>query len=110
MGDPVIFLFPCFDIQGLKNTRWCGRNQVIVRPSVTFYLDGAHTPRSIEVCLGNRNAAFAHIIYQCSETLMNIVIICCGSNFSLVKTKVIIGNLRCHKDSNKNVKKQYWSV
>ena len=62
LGDPVIFLFPCFDIQGLKNTRWCGRNQVIVRPSVTFYLDGAHTPRSIEVCLGNRNAPFAHII------------------------------------------------
>ena len=61
LGDPVIFLFPCFDIQGLKNTRWCGRNQVIVRPSVTFYLDGAHTPRSVEVCLGKRNAAFAHI-------------------------------------------------
>ncbi|KAM7447198.1 hypothetical protein ABFA07_004627 [Porites harrisoni] len=36
---------------GLKNTRWCGRNQVIVRPSVTFYLDGAHTPRSIEACV-----------------------------------------------------------
>ncbi|PFX14100.1 Folylpolyglutamate synthase, mitochondrial [Stylophora pistillata] len=35
---------------GLKNTRWCGRNQVIVRPAVTFYLDGAHTPRSMEAC------------------------------------------------------------
>ncbi|XP_044174437.1 folylpolyglutamate synthase, mitochondrial-like isoform X1 [Acropora millepora] len=35
---------------GLKNTRWLGRNQVIVRPRLTFYLDGAHTPRSMEAC------------------------------------------------------------
>ena len=61
-GDLVNFLFPRFDNEGLKNTRWCGRNQVIVRPSVTFYLDGAHTRRSIEVCLGNRNAAFSRIL------------------------------------------------
>ncbi|XP_015758597.1 PREDICTED: folylpolyglutamate synthase, mitochondrial-like [Acropora digitifera] len=35
---------------GLKNTRWLGRNQVILRPRLTFYLDGAHTPRSMEAC------------------------------------------------------------
>lgn len=35
---------------GLRNTRWCGRNQVILRPRVTFYLDGAHTPKSMEAC------------------------------------------------------------
>ncbi|XP_078382408.1 folylpolyglutamate synthase, mitochondrial-like isoform X2 [Oculina patagonica] len=36
---------------GLKNTKWCGRNQVIVRPRVSFYLDGAHTPKSMEACV-----------------------------------------------------------
>lgn len=36
---------------GLKNTKWCGRNQVIVRPCITFYLDGAHTPKSMEACV-----------------------------------------------------------
>jgi len=35
---------------GLKNARWCGRNQVIVRPQVSFYLDGAHTLKSMEAC------------------------------------------------------------
>ncbi|KAJ7339433.1 hypothetical protein OS493_005831 [Desmophyllum pertusum] len=49
---PVAQTFDVSDTfrSGLKNTRWCGRNQVIVRPQVTFYLDGAHTPKSMEAC------------------------------------------------------------
>ncbi|XP_032240819.2 folylpolyglutamate synthase, mitochondrial [Nematostella vectensis] len=37
--------------EGLRNTRWWGRNQMIVLPKITFYIDGAHTPRSIEACI-----------------------------------------------------------
>lgn len=65
----MFFMFSHLDFlmyKGLKNTRWCGRNQVIVRPQVTFYLDGAHTPKSMEVCYGQlktRVEAFCLDIY-----------------------------------------------
>ncbi|KAK3746518.1 hypothetical protein QZH41_016738, partial [Actinostola sp. cb2023] len=39
------------DLLGLKNTVWRGRSQTIVRPEITFYIDGAHTPRSMEACV-----------------------------------------------------------
>ena len=47
--DSLFSISTFLNVQGLKNTRWCGRNQVIVRPQVSFYLDGAHTPKSMEV-------------------------------------------------------------
>ncbi|KAK7487409.1 hypothetical protein BaRGS_00021371 [Batillaria attramentaria] len=34
----------------LSSCRWHGRYQTICRPGVTYYLDGAHTPDSIEAC------------------------------------------------------------
>ncbi|XP_031569550.1 folylpolyglutamate synthase, mitochondrial-like [Actinia tenebrosa] len=36
--------------KGLVSARWNGRCQKIVRPNITFYLDGAHTPKSVEAC------------------------------------------------------------
>nr|KAG5699965.1 hypothetical protein BaRGS_001784 [Batillaria attramentaria] len=41
---------PSFFIDGLSSCRWDGRYQTICRPGVTYYLDGAHTPDSIEAC------------------------------------------------------------
>ena len=35
---------------GLRLCRWAGRNQVVVRGRVTYYIDGAHTPGSVEGC------------------------------------------------------------
>ena len=32
----------------LQMCRWAGRNQVVELGSVTYYLDGAHTPESVE--------------------------------------------------------------
>ena len=32
---------------GLWLCKWAGRNQVVVRGNVTYYLDGAHTPESV---------------------------------------------------------------
>ena len=49
---------------GLENTRWPGRAQITTFskfPSISWYLDGAHTPESLQVCI-------IHILI-CSEKL-----------------------------------------
>ena len=33
---------------GLQQCRWAGRNQVVHRGGVAYYMDGAHTPESVE--------------------------------------------------------------
>jgi folylpolyglutamate synthase len=41
-------------IAGLKNSKWPGRCQAVSDPSLprtTWYLDGAHTPESMQCCL-----------------------------------------------------------
>lgn len=39
------------DKQALKNIKWPGRNQVLnVKPNLTYFLDGAHTIDSIQLC------------------------------------------------------------
>ncbi|NWI64635.1 FOLC protein, partial [Todus mexicanus] len=38
-------------IQGLRDTEWLGRTQVLSRGPVTWYLDGAHTTSSIQACV-----------------------------------------------------------
>ncbi|NWS72169.1 FOLC protein, partial [Crotophaga sulcirostris] len=54
-GRPVP-LAPAFHptdamIQGLRDTEWLGRTQVLPRGAVTWYLDGAHTTSSIQACV-----------------------------------------------------------
>ncbi|NWH79817.1 FOLC protein, partial [Piaya cayana] len=54
-GRPVP-LAPTFQptdamIQGLRDTEWLGRTQVLPRGPVTWYLDGAHTTSSIQACV-----------------------------------------------------------
>lgn len=36
---------------GLANTRWPGRAQLVQRSNAAFFLDGAHTEESLQVCL-----------------------------------------------------------
>ncbi|XP_069729286.1 folylpolyglutamate synthase, mitochondrial [Phaenicophaeus curvirostris] len=55
LGRPVP-LAPTFQptdamIQGLRDTEWLGRTQVLPRGPVTWYLDGAHTTSSIQACV-----------------------------------------------------------
>ncbi|KAJ8038851.1 Folylpolyglutamate synthase, mitochondrial [Holothuria leucospilota] len=52
VGMPVAepILLPESFIAGLRDCYWAGRNQTIVRERVTYYIDGAHTLRSIEAC------------------------------------------------------------
>lgn len=37
--------------QGLRDTEWLGRTQVLPHGPVTWYLDGAHTTSSIQACV-----------------------------------------------------------
>ncbi|NWZ98958.1 FOLC protein, partial [Nesospiza acunhae] len=55
LGGPVP-LAPAFQltdamIQGLRDTEWLGRTQVLSHGAVTWYLDGAHTTSSIQACV-----------------------------------------------------------
>ncbi|NXQ31381.1 FOLC protein, partial [Alaudala cheleensis] len=55
LGRPVP-LAPAFRltdamIQGLRETEWLGRTQVLSHGPVTWYLDGAHTTSSIQACV-----------------------------------------------------------
>ena len=36
---------------GLRLCHWSGRSQIIKHQSVTYFLDGAHTPASMKVLL-----------------------------------------------------------
>lgn len=36
---------------GLAETEWLGRTQTLKRGSVTYFLDGAHTTRSMQACV-----------------------------------------------------------
>jgi len=47
----VVVVIVVVVVTGLSTTVWMGRTQTIKRPNITFYLDGAHTAKSIEVCL-----------------------------------------------------------
>ncbi|KAB5549106.1 hypothetical protein PHYPO_G00063470 [Pangasianodon hypophthalmus] len=38
-------------LKGLAETEWLGRTQTLVRGSVTYFLDGAHTTRSMQACV-----------------------------------------------------------
>lgn len=38
-------------VEGLRNTEWLGRSQILKRGSVTYYIDGAHTIGSIKACV-----------------------------------------------------------
>jgi len=39
------------DKLALRNVKWLGRNQVLnVTPNLSFFMDGAHTIESIQLC------------------------------------------------------------
>ncbi|XP_068628728.1 folylpolyglutamate synthase, mitochondrial isoform X2 [Battus philenor] len=46
----IIRKLPNETIKGLSTCRWPGRYQVIETENSTFYLDGAHTKESMEIC------------------------------------------------------------
>ncbi|NXG84416.1 FOLC protein, partial [Stercorarius parasiticus] len=56
LAGRLVPLAPAFQptdamIQGLRDTEWLGRTQVLPRGPVTWYLDGAHTTSSVQACV-----------------------------------------------------------
>lgn len=55
VGRPVplapVFRLTDAMIQGLRDTEWLGRTQVLSHGPVMWYLDGAHTTSSIQACV-----------------------------------------------------------
>uniref|UniRef100_A0A8R1TQH4 Folylpolyglutamate synthase n=2 Tax=Onchocerca TaxID=6281 RepID=A0A8R1TQH4_ONCVO len=45
------FVVPQKFLDGIRLCQWRGRSQIIKRGSITYYLDGAHTPKSLECCM-----------------------------------------------------------
>lgn len=48
--DKLVYEVSNATSEGLRQCRWPGRYQVIVGEYATFYLDGAHTKESMEIC------------------------------------------------------------
>ncbi|XP_076586562.1 folylpolyglutamate synthase, mitochondrial-like [Chaetodon auriga] len=51
-GSPAVTFQPSAAmLKGLQETEWLGRNQMLRRGFITYYLDGAHTTASMEACV-----------------------------------------------------------
>ncbi|XP_064616847.1 folylpolyglutamate synthase, mitochondrial-like [Liolophura sinensis] len=50
---PVLDAYPvdAESKKGLQTCSWRGRNQILTKPEVTYYIDGAHTKESLEQCI-----------------------------------------------------------
>eukprot|EP00042_Codosiga_hollandica_P043387 m.410670 g.410670 ORF g.410670 m.410670 type:complete len:497 (-) comp56539_c0_seq21:278-1768(-) len=44
------FLLPSETLQGLRGAKWPGRAQKLQRQNISYFLDGAHTQESMQVC------------------------------------------------------------
>uniref|UniRef100_A0A914P0G6 tetrahydrofolate synthase n=1 Tax=Panagrolaimus davidi TaxID=227884 RepID=A0A914P0G6_9BILA len=44
------FSVPQEFLDGLKKCSWKGRGQILKKDNITFFLDGAHTPKSLQFC------------------------------------------------------------
>ncbi|XP_067398219.1 folylpolyglutamate synthase, mitochondrial [Emydura macquarii macquarii] len=56
LGQRPVPLAPVFKpsrsmVQGLQDTEWLGRTQVLQHGAVTWYIDGAHTTSSVQACV-----------------------------------------------------------
>ena len=49
-GTAAPFLIPELFLEGVEACQWPGRNHIVRRGDVSYYLDGAHTPVSIAMC------------------------------------------------------------
>ncbi|KAK6054267.1 Mur ligase family, glutamate ligase domain protein, partial [Cooperia oncophora] len=48
LGDP--FNVPQMVVEAIESCQWRGRSQIVDTDRVRYYLDGAHTPKSMEMC------------------------------------------------------------
>ncbi|CAI4221706.1 unnamed protein product [Auanema sp. JU1783] len=69
-GDP--FIVPDVFVEAIQNCRWPGRSQIVETSKIRYYLDGAHTPKSMQMCsewfgqaLKDRNRRRI-LVFQCT--------------------------------------------
>ena len=74
ISSNVMFSLSLKHIQALKTCYWNGRGQILKFDGLTFYLDGAHTPRSIR-CASQWFSEFAEKEQQSLNTITRKVLI-----------------------------------
>ncbi|XP_071881525.1 folylpolyglutamate synthase, mitochondrial isoform X3 [Anas platyrhynchos] len=101
LAQPSVPLAPVFRpsdamIQGLRDTEWLGRTQVLPHGAVTWYLDGAHTTSSVQACVRwFRQAALSHDKPQDGSEVRVLLFNATGDRDTAALLKLL---LPCHFD------------
>lgn len=100
-AQPSVPLAPVFRpsdamIQGLRDTEWLGRTQVLPHGAVTWYIDGAHTTSSVQACVRwFRQAALSHDKPQDGSEVRVLLFNATGDRDTAALLKLL---LPCHFD------------
>ncbi|XP_061887362.1 folylpolyglutamate synthase, mitochondrial [Entelurus aequoreus] len=82
--------------KGLANTEWPGRNQTIKHGEVTYFLDGAHTMRSMQACVDwFRETAAEHERNSCGPVARILLFNATGERDCAAMLKLL---MPCHFD------------
>uniref|UniRef100_A0AAQ4RK22 Folylpolyglutamate synthase n=1 Tax=Gasterosteus aculeatus aculeatus TaxID=481459 RepID=A0AAQ4RK22_GASAC len=83
-------------IKGLADTEWPGRNQTLKHGAVTYFLDGAHTMRSMQACVHwFREAAVQHERNASGPVVRVLLFNATGERDSAAMLKLLVP---CHFD------------
>lgn len=82
-GEP--FNVPVPVVEAIESCQWRGRSHIVNTDRVRYYLDGAHTPKSMEVCwLWPKSSCLVteeilsdhHFLFSLMITLLKAMICC----------------------------------
>lgn len=71
------FDVPSWMCDAIESCRWPGRSQVVTEGNVTFLLDGAHTPKSMEAC---SEWAAEEIVHLKKENIKKVLLFQCTAD------------------------------
>ncbi|VDM96665.1 unnamed protein product [Thelazia callipaeda] len=93
------FVVPQQFLDGIRLCNWPGRCQIVKRESITYYLDGAHTPKSLQCCIdwfteemgklssSEQSYPYRVLLFNCSKGRSYRSFLCkldnCGFNLAL---------------------------
>ncbi|KAM3874599.1 folylpolyglutamate synthase, mitochondrial [Diretmus argenteus] len=83
-------------VKGLADTEWSGRTQTLRHGTVTYFLDGAHTNRSMQACVHwFRETAAQHERQACGPVARVLLFNATGERDSAAMLKLLVP---CHFD------------
>ncbi|XP_026887576.2 folylpolyglutamate synthase, mitochondrial isoform X2 [Electrophorus electricus] len=83
-------------LRGLAETEWQGRNQCLTRSSITYFLDGAHTTRSMQACVSWFSEAAAQREASATGSVVRVLLFnATGERDCVAMLKLL---LPCHFD------------